>query len=134
MKPLLLFSVLLLAACQRDQDFLLVRERPLFYRVAVYDLDGSVNYSKVLYIKSVEFLSTPGKGKGHEDCDPKILPLFYKYLNIQNINNRAVLTWETTYEQNLDKFVIERSLNAVDFYPIGVVKPRGANVLYSYVD
>lgn len=128
MKQLLFISVLFIVSCQKEPDYIIFK-RPLFYRLAVYDLDGSVNHSKTLYIKVTEIISEKGKDK-----DDKCLPLFYSYISIQGINNRAVLRWKTTYEQNLDKFVVERSFDGVDFAPIGVVKPKGANVEYVYVD
>lgn len=120
--------VLLLASCRKDTEYFIVK-KPQFYRLAVYDLDGSINHSKVLYIRTTEIISEKGK-----DRDDKCLPLFYKYLFIQNVNGHALIRWQTTYEENLDKFVVERSCDGVSFAPIGVVKPKGANVGYAYMD
>jgi trimeric autotransporter adhesin len=37
----------------------------------------------------------------------------------QKINNDALLTWKTANEMNTDKFIVERSLNRIDYSAIG---------------
>ncbi len=45
----------------------------------------------------------------------------------------AVLTWKTSIEENTDKFFIERSFNAHDFYTVGTVAAKGnSNILTTY--
>src|SRR6266487_1490332 len=42
-----------------------------------------------------------------------------------SVNNYITLKWETSTEENTDKFIIERSFNTVDFVKVGEVKAAG---------
>lgn len=132
MKATFLSFVILLAACQKE-NLVVVNNVPVFYRIAVYDLDGTVSYSKVVATRFLEVLSE-SRGKGKDKDEECILPLTFKYFYAQPRSRDILLQWETSYESNIDKLVIERSFNAVDYKPIAKIPPRGANVIYSYVD
>ncbi len=49
-------------------------------------------------------------------------------------NNRIVIVWKTSHEENVRKFVIERSTDEKNFFPIGEVEARGAGYKYEFVD
>ena len=48
-------------------------------------------------------------------------------------NNQVQLDWETASEENLSHFIVERSVNAVDFQGIGEVMANNAQN-YRYID
>jgi hypothetical protein len=48
------------------------------------------------------------------------------------INEKAALQWETATERNTKAFIVEKSINAKDFAPIGTVLAKGGNRLTNY--
>jgi len=48
--------------------------------------------------------------------------------------NKITLQWKTSEENNVQKFVIERSIDNKHFADIGEVTPRGPGYLYKFVD
>ncbi len=48
--------------------------------------------------------------------------------------NKITLQWKTSEENNVQKFVIERSIDNKHFVDIGEVSPRGPGYLYKFVD
>lgn len=66
------------------------------------------------------------------NCEPMLtsfcntaLPIDLVFFNGINNDNMIKLNWTTTMEENFDYFIVERSLNAVTFYPIGKVGGKG---------
>lgn len=53
------------------------------------------------------------------------LPVEFTYLRGTRSEKATILQWETASEHNNSHFEIERSFNAIDFEPIGVVKGKG---------
>ena len=52
-------------------------------------------------------------------------------------NRQVLLQWSTANENNIVSFNIERSVDSVNFYPVGIVTPKGTTVSlssYSFVD
>jgi dienelactone hydrolase len=52
-------------------------------------------------------------------------------------NDKANLYWKTAFEQNFERFVVERSADAVSFGQVGEARPKGGNstgASYSLVD
>ncbi len=49
-------------------------------------------------------------------------------------NNRIVVVWKTSHEENVSKFVVERSTDEKNFFPIGEVQAKGAGYKYEFVD
>lgn len=47
---------------------------------------------------------------------------------------RIVLQWKTSQEDNVQKFVVERSNDKEHFYPIGSLEARGPGYQYRFVD
>ncbi len=65
------------------------------------------------------------------------LPVTWLYFNGKTINKNNVLEWATASEQNTKEFIIERSVNAVNFSKIGTVKAAGSTATtsnYNYTD
>ncbi|RMF60166.1 MAG: hypothetical protein D6748_04695 [Calditrichaeota bacterium] len=48
--------------------------------------------------------------------------------------DKIVLKWKTGVETNVQKFVVERSLNNKSFTSIGEVAAKGSNSQYEYID
>jgi len=70
--------------------------------------------------------------------DPTTLPVEFVDVSAEANNNGGVdVKWATISEENNDFFTIERSLNGIDFQPIGQVKGQGSSDIrtnYSFVD
>lgn len=54
-----------------------------------------------------------------------VLPVTISNFNINNQNNKPLITWTTQTEINSDYFSIRKSLNGRDFKEIGKVKAAG---------
>ncbi|MEO6667955.1 MAG: T9SS type A sorting domain-containing protein, partial [Ferruginibacter sp.] len=62
-----------------------------------------------------------------------ILPIKLEEFKGQALDGRNLLTWKTSMEENLDRFVIERKNSFGEFYEVGTVKANGySSVLQSY--
>ena len=48
--------------------------------------------------------------------------------------DKITLQWKTSEENNIQKFVIERSIDNKHFTDIGEVAPRGPGYLYKFID
>jgi hypothetical protein len=67
----------------------------------------------------------------------QILPVHYFNFTYFTVNNAVKLQWQTAREINSNYFVIERSVDGINFSPIGKVNASGnSNLLkeYSFVD
>lgn len=74
------------------------------------------------------------------DCTARniaTLPAMFTHLSIKNFNKKALLNWQTSSEKNTDEFVIERSVNGVDFEKIAAIKASGNSqqiINYEFTD
>lgn len=67
------------------------------------------------------------------------LPVTYAYFRAQPLSKGIQLEWQTTNELNHSHYVVERSANAIDFFPISgpVIDPfgsRNGSKLYRFTD
>ncbi len=58
----------------------------------------------------------------------------FKEWSVNYNSDQIVLQWKTIEENNVEKFVIERSSDNKNFTDIGEVEARGAGYDYKYVD
>jgi hypothetical protein len=66
-----------------------------------------------------------------------LLPVTYAKFNIQQVDNRIKLSWETATESNNDFFRVERSPDGIQFSPIGTVKGNLNSISskkYAFID
>jgi|694.fasta_scaffold14861_3 lysophospholipase L1-like esterase len=66
-----------------------------------------------------------------------LLPVTYAKFNIQQVDNRIKLSWETATESNNDFFRVERSPDGIQFSPIGTVKGNlnsNSSKKYAFID
>lgn len=66
-----------------------------------------------------------------------LLPVEMVRFNGNCVNNKVVLVWSTASELNTQKFVIEKSINGIDFSSIGEVMAAGNSnqlINYSFTD
>ncbi len=66
-----------------------------------------------------------------------VLAVNFGSFSANNINNNAVLQWQTYSEENTDYFSIRKSTDAVHFFEIGKVNASGSsnsNLAYQFVD
>jgi hypothetical protein len=66
-----------------------------------------------------------------------LLPLELLYFDGQLVKDKVELEWMTAFEQNVDKFEVERSADAVHFNPIASVSAKGnssENTHYNFDD
>ncbi len=68
---------------------------------------------------------------------PGILPVTFSNYNVKCNDKGALLTWETAFEQNSDRFEIQRSTNNIDWAVIDYVVAAGNSDVqrnYQYLD
>lgn len=65
---------------------------------------------------------------------PTALPIQLEYFSVYHRNNRADLSWKTSYESKIKEFEIHKSLNGIDFEKITSVKSEGKSAYYSCQD
>ena len=53
------------------------------------------------------------------------LPIELLYFESETLSEGVLLTWATVYEENFDRFLIERSADGIHFTPIGEVIGEG---------
>lgn len=70
----------------------------------------------------------------HKKCNIDILPLKLDYFGVQVVNNQAVVSWRPLIEENIDRYLIQRSEDGRSFKNIGIVEPKGALTIYKYID
>jgi hypothetical protein len=59
------------------------------------------------------------------------LDIFEAYIQ----NGKIVVEWQTRQEQDVDHFILERSMNSSDsFYELAKVSPHGSGWAYIYID
>jgi len=58
-------------------------------------------------------------------ADAGTLPVRLLTFTGDKTDNRVVLKWVTAYEKNSSHFIVQRSLNGVEFYEIGKVQANG---------
>ncbi len=66
-----------------------------------------------------------------------LLPVTWMDFYAKKSNNDVKLFWSTVAEDNSDYFEVERTIDGVDFYPIGIVNASGTSgtkIEYSFTD
>jgi hypothetical protein len=61
-----------------------------------------------------------------------ILPLTLISFDAKRKNEKSEITWKTAGEQHVSHFIVERSDNGADFYPIGKVTARNSGHMENY--
>ncbi len=59
-----------------------------------------------------------------------LLSVFQAHSN----GNDIIVEWQTTQENNLKEFVVQRKTTTSDFIDVGTVKAKGSNSYYTYKD
>jgi hypothetical protein len=59
-----------------------------------------------------------------------LLAVFQAHSN----GNDIIIEWQTTQENNLKEFVVQRKTTTSDFIDVGAVKAKGSNSYYTYKD
>jgi hypothetical protein len=57
-----------------------------------------------------------------------VLPVKLSYFRIKTGSTAVELTWATVMEENFQKFIVQRSLNGIDYVDIGEVAGQGFNI------
>ncbi len=68
---------------------------------------------------------------------PAALPVVWGTFTAEKINNTALLKWTTVSEENVDRFVVERTIDGNNYAEIGSVKAKGNSTTtqsYTYTD
>jgi hypothetical protein len=113
-------------------------------------LSTYVNTSTVRFRQGYQYTRTSGQPEETPDyrqyaaefkCfvfpTPGPLPLLFGNFNVAAKDKKATLTWSTYNEINVEKFVIERSVDGVNFEAVGVALPdggRGTTANYMFPD
>lgn len=75
-------------------------------------------------------------GKAAYDL-PEVLPVIWGNFTAEKINSTALLKWTTVSEQNVDRFIIERSFDGRNYTEIGSLKATGSSTTthsYTFTD
>lgn len=131
----------------------------VFYRLKNQSYDSISSISSVVVVRGVSLLSesnptsSPNEnghydGDGcdegkpefcskhpwHKKCNTGTLPLTLVYFTAARENNHVVILWKTSLEDNIARFIVERSLDGATFKPIAYVTPKGVNLEYKVLD
>lgn len=104
----------------------------VFYRLAMRDIDSNYTYSVVESVSVIEYVgeASPCDCKKHpEDKRCKPLPVTIEYFIAQVNGRNTLIEWKTTYEESIDHFIVEKSLDGIKYEAVTkVIKPKGAGV------
>jgi hypothetical protein len=88
-------------------------------------------------LRWTQHVNTSGATANILDCTPIILPMELLFLEAEPVQETVQLKWATGSEKNSGHFVVERSVDGVDFTPIGQVRAAGNSAQrtdYLFVD
>ena len=102
-------------------------ERILINGVLKYhgSVDGTVSGPK--YASLLSGVSPGGFGVG-------VLPVKLIHFSAQKGADKVLLTWKTAEETGTTDFIVERSLNASNWQPVGTLSAKGTNSNYQLTD
>jgi len=87
-----------------------------------FNIGGSSNRSDELITFTINLSGTCGAG-----CSG-VLPISLKDFYAETLDNEIVLKWFVGSESNLHYYLLEKSTNGIDFYPLNTVYSIAANV------
>lgn len=93
-------------------------------------------YNGTDYYVQSEF-TTGFSGIAASSSTTTLLPVDLVTFKGKLVNKSVALTWQTLTEENNDFFTVERSVNGIDFEPIGIVdagEPRTTVKTYDFLD
>lgn len=128
----ILMAIVLFSCGKKDSIEPIPKPVTVFYRLAMKDVDSNYTYSVVESISVVEYISesSPCDCKKHpEDKRCKTLPISIEYFTATVNNHNTFIEWKTTYEEGIEAFVVEKSLDGLKYTPVTKeIKPKGASV------
>lgn len=92
-------------------------------------------WAKILFAQPGNNIYNGGAGDGWASTNLPMSPLPVRFIYFtakKQGSTVAVLNWQTAEELNADFYQVERSTDAVSFFPIGSVKASGSNALHNY--
>lgn len=57
-----------------------------------------------------------------------------EYFTAQSQNDNIIIRWKTSDETGVQKFILERSINQLEFTKLAEINPKGNNSIYEYID
>lgn len=96
-------------------------------------LPGDYISNKPIRIKSSSSCASTG---GWLELTPAstVLPVKLSYFGVTRLNGIVTINWTTASEENISRFIVERSSNGVDFYQLRASVPRGTGTTYKEQD
>ena len=68
-------------------------------------------------------------------CSPIIAPVAFLYFNVTNQSDSAIIVWQTSAEENVNKYQVERSPDSITFNKIGEIVKTGQTINnYNFID
>lgn len=59
----------------------------------------------------------------------------FRSFNLKNLGGRVEVSWTTSREQDCTEFVVERSTDGIEFFPLATgISPHGVGQEYRYID
>lgn len=128
----IVMAIVLFSCGKKDSIEPIPKPVTVFYRLAMKDVDSNYTYSVVESVSVVEYIgeSSPCDCKKHpEDKRCKTLPVSIEYFTATVNNHNTFIEWKTTYEEGIEAFVVEKSLDGLKYTPVTKeIKPKGASV------
>jgi len=111
---------------------------PIDNDVNTYTIVEPVGCGEELYWHRIELKVTDANGLSTSDIReifPNCEDPFTEFINLQAAPNEfsVELDWQTAFENNVDRFEIQKAANVIDFISIGTVN-AGAGNTYNFVD
>jgi hypothetical protein len=100
-----------------------------------WDATNGYNYLKSFTVSDVAVTGTAQYTGANWFGTPVTVPIRFENLKIEDLNNKAKITWSINDNNNWSRFEVERSDNGIDFNKVGSLLPTsGAVATYVFTD
>lgn len=95
-----------------------------YYRLSMKD-KNTQEYVVVEVVGVQEYISSANEDRH----PPRCLPVSIEYFEVRASKSSTYVEWKTSYEDNIEYFQVEKSLDGYKWYPVGKqIKPKGASI------
>jgi len=95
-----------------------------YYRLSMKD-KNTQEYVVVEVVGVKEYISSANEDRH----PPRCLPVSIEYFEVRASKSATYIEWKTSYEDNIEYFQVEKSLDGYKWLPVGKqIKPKGASI------
>jgi hypothetical protein len=96
-----------------------------YYRLSMKD-KNTQEYVVVETVGVKEYISS---ANDEDKRPPRCLPVTIEYFEVRASKSVTYIEWKTSYEDNIEYFQIEKSLDGYKWFPVGKqIKPKGIGI------